>query len=195
MPLVPYVIKKTPDGQERGMDIYSRLLDDRIILLNEAFDDPMASTIVAQLLYLESEDNSKDITMYINSPGGSATSMWSIIDTMDLIKCDVSTICTGLAASAGSFVLANGAKGKRFILPNAEVMIHQPLGGAQGQVTDMEIRLKQIIKLKKQEVEFFHDKTGQPREKIAEDIERDYWLDAQEALDYGIVDAILKPKK
>ena len=155
----------------------------------------MASTIVAQLLYLESEDNSKDITMYINSPGGSATSMWSIIDTMDLIKCDVSTICTGLAASAGSFVLANGAKGKRFILPNAEVMIHQPLGGAQGQVTDMEIRLKQIIKLKKQEVEFFHDKTGQPREKIAEDIERDYWLDAQEALDYGIVDAILKPKK
>ncbi|MBC7406235.1 MAG: ATP-dependent Clp protease proteolytic subunit [Candidatus Parcubacteria bacterium] len=195
MPLVPYVIKKTPDGQERGMDIYSRLLDDRIILLNEAFDDPMASTIVAQLLYLESEDNSKDITMYINSPGGSATSMWSIIDTMDLIKCDVSTICTGLAASAGSFVLANGAKGKRFILPNAEVMIHQPLGGAQGQVTDMEIRLKQIIKLKKQEVEFFHNKTGQPREKIAEDIERDYWLDAQEALDYGIVDAILKPKK
>ena len=195
MPLVPYVIKKTPDGQERGMDIYSRLLDDRIILLNEAFDDPMASTIVAQLLYLESEDNSKDITMYINSPGGSATSMWSIIDTMDLIKCDVSTICTGLAASAGSFVLANGAKGKRFILPNAEVMIHQPLGGAQGQVTDMEIRLKQIIKLKKQEVEFFHQKTGQPREKIAEDIERDYWLDAQEALDYGIVDTILRPKK
>ena len=195
MPLIPYVVKKTPDGQERGMDIYSRLLDDRIILLNEAFDDAMASTIVAQLLYLESEDSSKDITMYINSPGGSATSMWSIIDTMDLIKCDVSTICTGLAASAGSFVLANGAKGKRFTLPNAQVMIHQPLGGADGQATDMEIRLKQILKLKNQEVEFFHEKTGQTREKIATDIERDYWLDAQEALDYGIVDAILRPKK
>lgn len=195
MPLVPYVIKKTPDGQERGMDIYSRLLDDRIILLNEAFDDPMASTIVAQLLYLESEDNSKDITMYINSPGGSVTAMWSIIDTMNLIKCDVSTICTGLAASAASLALANGTKGKRYILPNAEVMIHQPSFGTQGMVSDVEIAYKHGERLKQKSSHFLADKTGQSIEKITKDKDRDTWLDAQEALDYGIVDAILRPKK
>jgi ATP-dependent Clp protease, protease subunit len=190
MSLIPYVVKKTPEG-ERGMDIYSRLLDDRIIMLTEEFQDQMASSIVAQLLYLASDDSTKDITIYINSPGGSATAMWAIIDTMDLIKPDVSTVCIGMAASAGSFVLANGAKGKRYILPNAEVMIHQPLGGAQGQVTDMAIRMKQLTKLKEAEIEFFHKKTGQSKAKIAADIERDTWLTSKESLDYGIVDKIL----
>jgi ATP-dependent Clp protease protease subunit len=188
------VVKKNFEG-ERAMDLYSRLLDERIVMLTEPFDDTMASIIVAQLLYLQSEDNQKDVTMYINSPGGSVTSMWSIIDTINLIKPDVSTICIGLAASAASLVLANGAKGKRFILPNGQVMIHQPLGGAEGQASDIEIRAKEILKTKKLIHEFMADKTGQKIEKIEKDMDRDYFIDAKEALEYGIVDKILTGSK
>lgn len=188
--LVPMVVKRTHDG-ERSMDLYSRLLDERIILLAEDFNDTMASIIVAQLLYLQSEDATKDITMYINSPGGSVVSMWSIIDTMNLIKPDVSTVCIGMAASAASLTLANGAKGKRFILPNAKVMIHQPSGGAQGQASDIEITAKEILKTKDQLHKFMADKTGQPIKKLEKDMDRDTFLDAQESLDYGIIDKIL----
>ena len=188
--LVPMVVKRTSDG-ERSMDLYSRLLDERIVLLTEDFNDTMASIIVAQLLYLQSEDATKDITMYINSPGGSVTSMWSIIDTMNLIKPDVSTVCIGMAASAASLTLANGAKGKRFILPHAEVMIHQPSGGAQGQASDIEITARQILKTKDQLHKFMADKTGQPIKKLEKDMDRDTFLDATEALAYGIVDKIL----
>jgi ATP-dependent Clp protease, protease subunit len=188
--LVPMVVKRTHDG-ERSMDLYSRLLDERIILLAEDFNDTMASIIVAQLLYLQSEDATKDITMYINSPGGSVVSMWSIIDTMNLIKPDVSTVCIGMAASAASLTLANGAKGKRFILPNAKVMIHQPSGGAQGQASDIEITAKEILKTKDQLHKFMADKTGQPIKKLEKDMDRDTFLDAQESLEYGIVDKIL----
>ncbi len=184
------VVKRTHDG-ERSMDLYSRLLDERIILLAEDFNDTMASIIVAQLLYLQSEDPSKDITMYINSPGGSVTSMWSIIDTMNLIKPDVSTVCIGLAASAASLTLANGAKGKRFILPHAEVMIHQPSGGAQGQASDIEITARQILKTKDMLHKFMADKTGQPIKKLEKDMDRDTFLDAKEAVEYGIVDKVL----
>lgn len=197
MALIPYVIKRTPDG-ERGMDIYSRLLDDRIIMLTEPFHDGMASSIVAQLLFLQSEDSSKDITMYINSPGGSVTSMWSIIDTMNLIKPDVSTVCIGMAASAGSLVLAAGAKGKRFILPNAEVMIHQPSGGAEGMASDIEITAKHILRTKQRLHEFMAQRTGQPIERLEKDMDRDTWLSAQDAKAYGIVDSIIElgnPKK
>jgi ATP-dependent Clp protease, protease subunit len=189
--LVPMVVKRTHEG-ERSMDLYSRLLDERIILLAEDFNDTMASIIVAQLLYLQSEDPNKDITMYINSPGGSITSMWSIIDTMNLIKPDVSTVCIGMAASAASLTLANGAKGKRFILPHAEVMIHQPSGGTQGQASDIEITAKHIMKSKDMLHKFMSDKTGQPVKKLEKDMDRDTFLDANEALEYGIVDKILK---
>jgi ATP-dependent Clp protease, protease subunit len=189
--LVPMVVKRTHEG-ERSMDLYSRLLDERIILLAEDFNDTMASIIVAQLLYLQSEDPNKDITMYINSPGGSITSMWSIIDTMNLIKPDVSTVCIGMAASAASLTLANGAKGKRFILPHAEVMIHQPSGGTQGQASDIEITAKHIMKSKDMLHKFMSDKTGQPIKKLEKDMDRDTFLDANEAFDYGIVDKILK---
>jgi ATP-dependent Clp protease, protease subunit len=185
------VVKRTHEG-ERSMDLYSRLLDERIILLAEDFNDTMASIIVAQLLYLQSEDPNKDITMYINSPGGSITSMWSIIDTMNLIKPDVSTVCIGMAASAASLTLANGAKGKRFILPHAEVMIHQPSGGTQGQASDIEITAKHIMKSKDMLHKFMSDKTGQPIKKLEKDMDRDTFLDASEALEYGIVDKILK---
>jgi len=190
MSLVPMVIKRTHEG-ERSMDLFSRLLDERIIMLTEAFDDAMASVIVSQLLYLQSEDASKDITMYINSPGGSVTSMWSIIDTMNLIKPDVSTVCVGLAASAASLTLAAGAKGKRFILPHAEVMIHQPSGGAQGMASDIEIQTKHILKTKELGHQFMAEKTGQPIEKIIKDMDRDTFLDAKEAVKYGIVDKII----
>lgn len=173
------------------MDIFSRLLEERIIMLNDQFHDGMASLIVSQLLFLQSEDPTKDITMYINSPGGSVVSMWSIVDTMNLIKPEVSTICIGLAASAGSVVLANGAKGKRFILPNAQVMIHQPLGGAQGQATDVEIQVKELLKTKHKIKEFFVKTTTQKLDRISRDMERDYWMDAQESVDYGIVDKII----
>ncbi len=190
MPLVPMVLKRSSAG-ERSMDLYSRLLDERIILVGEQISDELASIVVSQLLYLQSEDATKDITMYINSPGGSVVSMWAMIDTMNLIKPDVSTICTGLAASAASLMLANGAKGKRFILPHAEVMIHQPLGGAQGQASDIEITAKHIIRTKDLLHKFMADKTGQPISKIENDMDRDYFMNAKEALEYGIVDKIL----
>jgi len=187
------VVKRNFEG-ERSMDLYSRLLDERIIMLTEPFDDAMASIIVGQLLYLQSEDTTKDITMYINSPGGSVTSMWSIFDTMNLIKPDVSTICIGLAASAASVILANGAKGKRKILPNAEVMIHQPLGGAQGQASDIEITARHILKTKELFINTMSDLTGQKKEKVNKDMDRDYFMSATESLDYGIVDEIVITK-
>lgn len=190
MPLVPVVVKRSFDG-ERSMDLYSRLLDERIILLTEEIDDNLASIIVGQLLYLQSEDANKDITMYINSPGGSVISMWSIIDTMNLIKPSVSTVCIGLAASAASLILANGAKGKRLSLPHAEVMIHQPLGGAKGQASDIAIQAEQILKTKEQLNKFMSAKTGQTIKKLEKDMDRDYYLSAQEAIDYGIVDKII----
>jgi ATP-dependent Clp protease, protease subunit len=189
--LVPMVIKRNPDG-ERAMDLYSRLLDERIIMLTDDFQDDMASSIVSQLLYLASEDSTKDITMYINSGGGSVTSMWSIIDTMNLIKPDVSTICIGMAASAASLTLANGAKGKRYILPHAEVMIHQPSGGASGMASDIEIKAKHIIRTKNLLHEFMSEKTGQTIKKLEKDMDRDTFLSAQEAVDYGIVDKIVE---
>ena len=191
MPLVPMVIKRNSDG-ERSMDLYSRLLDERIVMLTEDFNDQMASIIVGQLLYLQSEDSEKEIKMYINSPGGSVTSMWSIIDAMNSIKPDVSTVCIGMAASAASLTLAAGAKGKRFILPHAEVMIHQPLGGTEGQASDIEIRTKHILRTKDLLHEFMVQRTGQSLKKIAKDMDRDYFLSAKEALDYGIVDKILE---
>jgi ATP-dependent Clp protease, protease subunit len=189
--LVPMVIKRNPDG-ERAMDLYSRLLDERIIMLTDDFQDDMASSIVSQLLYLASEDSTKDITMYINSGGGSVTSMWSIIDTMNLIKPDVSTICIGMAASAASLTLANGAKGKRYILPHAEVMIHQPSGGASGMASDIEIKAKHIIRTKNLLHEFMSEKTGQTIKKLEKDMDRDTFLSAQEAVHYGIVDKIVE---
>jgi ATP-dependent Clp protease, protease subunit len=188
--LIPMVIKRSFEG-ERSMDLYSRLLDERIIMLSDDFNDDMASSIVAQLLYLQSEDSTKDITMYINSPGGSITSMWSIIDTMNLIKCDVSTVCIGMAASAASLTLAAGTKGKRFILPHAEVMIHQPMGGTRGQASEIEIAAKHIMRTKDLLHKFMADKTGQTVAKITKDMDRDYWMTAKESLDYGIVDKIL----
>lgn len=190
MSLVPMVIKRTTDG-ERSMDLYSRLLDERIIMLTDPFDDVMASIIVSQLLYLQSEDAAKDITMYINSPGGSVTAMWSIVDTMNLIKPNVSTVCIGLAASAGSVVLAAGQKGKRFILPHAEVMIHQPLGGAQGQASDIQIQATQILKTKELLHTFMSERTGQTIKKIEKDMDRDFFMDANQAISYGIVDKII----
>ena len=193
MPLVPMVVKRSHEG-ERSMDLYSRLLDERIVMLTEDFNDTMASIIVSQLLYLQSEDSEKDIKMYINSPGGSITSMWSIIDTMNTITPDVSTVCIGMAASAASVTLAAGAKGKRYILPHAEVMIHQPMGGAQGQASDIEIRAKHILKTKDLLHKFMAEKTGQKVSKIAKDMDRDFWIDAQEAVKYGLVDKIIYGK-
>jgi ATP-dependent Clp protease, protease subunit len=185
------VIKRSFEG-ERSMDLYSRLLDERIIMLTDDFNDDMASSIVAQLLYLQSEDSTKDITMYINSPGGAVHSMWSIVDTMNLIKCDVSTVCIGMAASCGSMTLVAGTKGKRFILPNAEVMIHQPSGGASGMASDIEIRAKHILHTKDKLHKFMAERTGQTITKIAKDMDRDTWLTAEESVKYGIVDKILK---
>jgi ATP-dependent Clp protease protease subunit len=194
MPLVPMVIKRVPGEGERAMDIYSRLLDERIIMLTTDFNDDMASLIVSQLLYLQSEDGSKDITMYINSPGGSITSMWSIIDTMNLISCDVSTVCIGMAASAGSAVLIAGTKGKRFILPHAKVMIHQPSSGAQGMISDIEIAFNESLKTKNLLHEFYSQKTGQSVSQVIKDMDRDTWFEAKEALEYGLVDKILQTK-
>lgn len=191
MSYVPMVIKRSYEG-ERAMDLFSRLLDDRIIMLSEDFNDGMASIIVAQLLYLDSLDKTKPITMYINSPGGVITSMWSIIDTMNLIKSEVHTVCVGMAASAASLTLANGQKGHRYILPHAKVMIHQPMGGMQGQATEMEIAVKEIIKTKQILSEFISNKTGQDIEKVKLDMERDYYMDAKESIDYSIVDKILE---
>jgi ATP-dependent Clp protease protease subunit len=194
MPLVPMVVKRTHEG-ERSMDLYSRLLDERIVLLTEPIDSIIAGIVVAQLLYLQSEDATKDITMYINSPGGSITAMWSIIDTMNLVKPDVSTVCVGMAASAASVILAAGAKGKRYILPHAEVMIHQPLGGAQGQASDIEITAKHILKTKDILQKYMAELTGQPVKKIEKDMDRDFFMDAQEAVNYGIVDKIIGQSK
>ena len=189
MALVPYVIEQTNRG-ERSYDIFSRLLNDRIIVLSDEVNDATASLVVAQLLYLEGQDNEKDISLYINSPGGSVTAGFAIYDTMQYIKCDVSTICMGMAASMGAFLLSSGAKGKRFALPNSEIMIHQPSGGAQGQATEIDIVAKHILRKKKKLNRILAENTGKPIEQIARDTERDNFLSAQEALDYGLVDKI-----
>lgn len=191
MSLVPYVIESTSRG-ERSYDIYSRLLNDRIIFLGEEVNDVTASLVVAQLLFLESEDPSKDISLYINSPGGVITSGMAIYDTMQYVKCDVSTICIGMAASMGAFLLAGGAKGKRFALPHAQIMIHQPSGGAQGQATEISIVAEQILKTRKLMNEMLSANTGQPYERVCEDTERDNYMTAQEALDYGLIDKIIE---
>lgn len=190
MSLVPYVIEQTSRG-ERSYDIYSRLLKDRIIFLGEEVSDVSASVVVAQLLFLEAEDPEKDIHLYINSPGGSVTAGLAIYDTMQYIKCDVSTICIGMAASMGAFLLAGGKKGKRLALPNAEIMIHQPSGGARGQATEIQIAAENILKTKKKLNEMLAANTGKPVEVIAQDTERDHFMDAQEALDYGLIDSIV----
>lgn len=190
MSLVPYVIEQTSRG-ERSYDIYSRLLKERIIFLGEEVTDVSASVIVAQLLFLESEDPGKDIHLYINSPGGSVTAGMAIYDTMNYIKCDVSTICIGMAASMGAFLLAGGAKGKRYALPNAEVMIHQPSGGARGQATDIKIVADNILKTKKKLNEMLAANTGKPLEVIEVDTERDNYMTAEEAKEYGLIDNII----
>lgn len=190
---MPYVVKSTSRG-ERTYDIFSRLLEDRIIFLGDEVNNDTASLIVAQLLFLESEDPSKDIHLYINSPGGVITAGMAIYDTMNYIKCDVSTICVGMAASMGAFLLAGGAKGKRMILPNAEVMIHQPSGGAQGQATEIQITAEWILKTKQKMNEILAANCGQTVEKVAADTERDHWMTAQQALEYGIVDHIFESR-
>ena len=190
MSLVPVVVESTSRG-ERSYDIYSRLLKERIIFLGEEVSDISASLIVAQLLFLESEDPAKDISLYINSPGGSVTAGMAIYDTMNYIKCDVSTICIGMAASMGAFLLAGGVKGKRFALPNAEVMIHQPSGGARGQATEIQIVADKILQTKKKLNEILAANTGQPFEKVAQDTERDYYMSAEEAKTYGLIDQII----
>lgn len=191
MSLVPYVIEQNSRG-ERSYDIYSRLLKDRIIFLGEEVNDTTASLTVAQLLFLESEDPGKDIHLYINSPGGSVTAGWAIYDTMHYIKCDVSTICIGMAASMGAFLLAGGTKGKRFALPNAEIMIHQPSGGAKGQATEIQIVADMILKTEKKLNETLAANTGQPFEVIARDTERDYYMSAEEAKAYGLIDSVIE---
>ena len=188
--LVPIVIEQTPRG-ERAYDIYSRLLKDRIILLGTPIDDHVANLIVAQLLFLEAEDPEKDIYMYINSPGGVVTAGFAIYDTMNYIKPDVVTICIGQAASMGAFLLSAGAKGKRYSLPNARIMIHQPLGGFQGQATDIEIHAREILRLKRMLNEYLAKHTGQPIEKIEADTERDYFMSAEEAKEYGLIDKVI----
>ncbi|MFM1654947.1 ATP-dependent Clp endopeptidase proteolytic subunit ClpP [Brevibacillus sp. B_LB10_24] len=190
MNLIPTVIEQTNRG-ERAYDIYSRLLKDRIIFLGTAINDVVANSVVAQLLFLQSEDPDKDISLYINSPGGSITAGMAIYDTMQHIKPDVSTICVGMAASMGSFLLCAGAKGKRFALPNSEVMIHQPLGGAQGQASDIEIAAKRIIKMREHLNQIYAERTGQPIERIAKDTDRDNFLTAQEAKEYGLIDEVI----
>jgi ATP-dependent Clp protease protease subunit len=193
MPVIPYVVETTRNG-ERSSDIYSRLLKERIIFLDSQVTDESASIIVAQLLYLESEDMTKDINLYINSPGGSVTAGMAIYDTMQYIKCDVSTICIGMAASMGAFLLSGGAKGKRFALPNAEIMIHQPSGGAQGQATDIKIVADRIIETRKKLNEILAANTGQPLSVIEVDTERDHYMSAEEAKQYGLIDAVLEKR-
>ncbi len=190
MSLVPYVIEQSSRG-ERSYDIYSRLLNDRIIFLGEEVNDVTANLVVAQMLHLEAEDPGKDIQLYINSPGGSVTAGWAIYDTMHYIKCDVSTICMGMAASMGAFLLAGGTKGKRMALPNAEIMIHQPSGGAQGQATEIKIVADMILKTRKRLNEELAKNTGQPLEVIERDTERDNYMSAQEALEYGLIDSVI----
>jgi ATP-dependent Clp protease protease subunit len=193
MALVPVVIEQTSRG-ERSYDIYSRLLNDRIIVLSDEVNDVTASLVVAQLLFLESENPDKDIQLYINSPGGSVSAGMAIYDTMQFIKCDVSTICMGMAASMGAFLLAAGAKGKRYSLPNSEIMIHQPLGGARGQATDIQIQAEQILKIKDKLNRILSERTGQPLEKVIADTERDNYMSAQEALEYGLIDKIMEKR-
>lgn len=191
MALVPYVIEQTSRGGERSYDIYSRLLRERIIFLGDEVNDTTASLVVAQMLFLESEDPNKDINLYINSPGGSVTAGMAIYDTMNYVKCDVSTICMGLAASMGAFLLSSGAKGKRLALPNSEIMIHQPSGGAKGQATEIQIVAENILKTKKKLNEILAANTGQPVEKTTEDTERDNFMSAQEAQAYGLIDRVI----
>ena len=191
MSLVPTVIESTSRG-ERAFDIYSRLLKDRIIFLGEEVNDVTASLVVAQILFLESEDPTKDINLYINSPGGSVVAGMAIYDTMQYVKCDVSTICMGMAASMGAFLLAGGKKGKRYALPNSEIMIHQPSGGARGQATEIQIAAEQILKSKKKLNEMLAANTGKPLEVIERDTERDFYMSAKEALDYGIIDNVIE---
>ncbi len=190
MSLIPYVIEQTSRG-ERSYDIFSRLLEDRIIFLGEEVTDSIADVIVAELLFLESEDPNKDIHLYINSPGGSVTAGMAIYDTMQYVKCDVSTICVGLAASMGSFLLSGGAKGKRFALPNSEILIHQPSGGTQGQASDMKIAADEIIKTRANLNRILSENSGQPLEVIERDTERDHWMTAQEAKAYGLIDEVV----
>ena len=191
MSLVPYVIEQTSRG-ERSYDMYSRLLKERIIFLGEEVNDVTAGLVVSQLLFLESEDPDKDINLYINSPGGSVTAGMAIYDTMQYVKCDVSTMCMGMAASMGAFLLSGGTKGKRLALPNAEIMIHQPSGGAQGQATEIEIAAEHILRTKKKLNTILSENTGQPYETIVKDTERDNWLTAQEALEYGLIDKVME---
>ena len=190
MSLVPYVVEQTNRG-ERSYDIFSRLLNDRIVFLGEEVNDTTASLVVAQLLYLEAQDPDKDIQMYINSPGGSVTAGMAIYDTMQYIKCDVSTICIGMAASMGAFLLSSGAKGKRLALPNAEIMIHQPSAGTQGQITDMAIHLKRLEIIKKRMNHILADNTGKPLEVVTADCERDNFMSAEEAKEYGLIDKVI----
>ena len=192
--LIPMVIEQTGRG-ERSYDIYSRLLEDRIIFLTGEVNDAVANNIVAQLIYLEGKDPTKDISLYINSPGGSVSAGLAIYDTMNYIKCDVSTICIGLAASMGAFLLSSGTKGKRFALPNAEIMIHQPLGGAQGQASDIAIQAQHILKTRQTLNSILAKNSNQPLEKIARDVDRDFWMSAQQAKDYGLVDQIFYERK
>ncbi len=187
--LVPMVVEQTNRG-ERSYDIYSRLLEDRIVFLTGEIDDITADLVIAQLLHLEGKDPDKDISLYINSPGGSVTAGMGIYDTMNYIKCDVSTICVGMAASMGAFLLSSGAKGKRFALPNSEIMIHQPLGGAQGQASDIAIQAEHILKTKKKMNKILAENSGQPLEKIERDVDRDYYMTAEDAHKYGLIDKI-----
>jgi len=190
MSLVPYVVEQTSRG-ERSYDIFSRLLNDRIVMLSEEVNDTTASLIVAQMLYLEAQDPDKDIQFYINSPGGSVTSGMAIYDTMQYIKPDVSTICIGMAASMGAFLLSSGAKGKRIALPNSEIMIHQPSGGSQGQCTDIQIQADQILKIKQRLNKILSENTGRPIEEVERDCERDHFMDAEEAKEYGLIDKVI----
>ena len=190
MSLVPMVVEQTNRG-ERSYDIFSRLLNDRIVMLCEEVNDTSASLVVAQLLYLEGQDPDKDISLYINSPGGSVTAGLAIYDTMQYIKCDVSTICIGMAASMGAFLLSSGAKGKRLTLPNSEIMIHQPMGGMQGQVTDIKIHAERYLRIKENLNKMLADNTGKPLEIIQRDTERDNFMSAQEAMEYGLIDKVI----
>ena len=194
MSFIPYVVEQTSRG-ERSYDIFSRLLNDRIIMLNDEVNNTTASLVIAQMLYLEGRDPDKDISFYINSPGGVITAGMAIYDTMQYIKCDVSTICMGMAASMGAFLLAAGAKGKRYALPNAEIMIHQPSGGAQGQATDIQIQAERILQMKKNLNTILAERTGQDYETIARDTERDNFMTAQQAMEYGLIDQVIETKK
>jgi ATP-dependent Clp protease protease subunit len=187
--LIPYIVEQTSRG-ERSYDIYSRLLEDRIIFLSGEIDDAVANTVVAQLIYLEAKDPAKDISLYINSPGGSVSAGLAIYDTMNYVKCDVSTICIGMAASMGAFLLSSGAKGKRYALPNSEIMIHQPLGGAQGQASDIKIAAEHILKTKLKLNTILSQNSGKPLEQVEKDTDRDNYLSAQEALEYGLIDKV-----